>query len=98
MATRQKIRSNTHRRIAGVLLITAIAGATGCAVDPVFAHRFDHCMSYWNAQERRDLRMTVMPEGEGKVDYCVDWANDGVGVGILTATNSSQVPATKREG
>lgn len=97
MAKQQKIRSRRHLVIGSVLLASALAGATGCAVDPVFAHRFDHCMDYWVAQER-DVRMSVMPEGDNKTTYCKDWANQGVGIGVLTATNSYRKPAVDREG
>lgn len=97
MAMRQRIGSNARRVIGRVLLASAIAGATGCAVDPVFVHRFDHCMNYWIAQER-DVRMSVMPEGDSKTTYCMDWANRGVGIGVLTAINSYQQPAVGREG
>ena len=97
MATQQKIGYRTHQVFGRVLLASVIAGATGCAVDPVFAHRFDHCMNYWIAQER-GLRMSVMPEGDTKASFCMDWANRGVGIGVLTATNTYKQPAVGREG
>jgi len=97
MAKRHKLWPDPQRMTIGAVLAGAIVGATGCAVDPVFVHRFDHCMNYWIAQER-DVRMLVMPEGDSKATFCKDWANQGVGIGVLTATNSYQKPAVDREG
>lgn len=85
MAQQRNITIHTRRAVAGALLAGAIAGAPGCAVDPVFANRFDHCMTFWQAQESGP-QMTVYPEGLDKVGFCSDWSRQGVGVGVLTAT------------
>ena len=94
MAQQPNITIHTRRVIAGALLAGAIAGAVGCAVDPVFAHRFDHCMSFWQAQERGP-QATVHPEGLDKAGYCSDWSRQGVGVGVLTAIVPQQSDAEK---
>lgn len=96
MAQQPNITTHTRRAIAGALLAGAIAGAPGCAVDPVFAHRFDHCMSFWQAQERSP-QTTVYPEGLDKVGFCSDWSRQGVGMGVLTAVVSAQQSDAEKE-
>ena len=79
-------RCNNRKRIlvAGSIAVMSLAWLGGCATNPTFAHRFDHCMQTWKAQERSP-QMTVRPKGEQMVDYCVTWARAGMNQGPVIA-------------
>jgi hypothetical protein len=97
MASQQTKTFCSSKLLISALFVGLMAGTTGCAVNPVFAHRFDHCVSYWKAYERGP-QMTVYPEGEQMVRHCVDWANEKKAISILADFRPSANANTNKEG
>ena len=95
MAYQLNFTTLTQRAGAAALFAAGLT-LSGCAIDPVFAHRFNHCMDFWQAQERNP-QMTVYPEGQDKVGYCMDWSNDGIGVGVLAEAVRAHQSDVERE-
>jgi len=97
MTHRQQRNSISSRSIAGVIVIGVGANLAGCTANPVFEHRFSHCMNAWNTQEAPDT--TVYPKGESTHEYCWGWARQNLPtVAITPKPQQPNASALKEQG
>ena len=89
MAHKRNFQSTTT--VIGVIVISAAALSAGCAANPVFKHRFSHCMEGWVTEERYDS--TVYPKGYEMAEYCWNWARKDLPT--VAITPDVPVPASQ---
>ncbi|MDH3644691.1 MAG: hypothetical protein OES38_21475 [Gammaproteobacteria bacterium] len=76
MTQRQMNNAISKRALTGAIVIGITAGLPGCAANPVFVHRFSHCMNAMNRQEAPDA--TIYPKGISKSELCWGWARQNL--------------------